>query len=151
MKGIKEKDTTLTDLEIIKKLGKFNLDPCGFSGWDTAKVVNVLPSDGLNIEWKGRVWLNPPYSNTKEWLDRLSLHGNGVALVLASVETRWFQECVFNKASSILFMKGRPFFFKKDGVTKVKLMRATCLVAYGDSNTQALMNSEIEGKLVVLT
>lgn len=134
----KEKDSTLTPLDLIEKLGKFDFDPCGYPGHKTAKNISCWPIDGLNIEWKGRVWLNPPYSDPKPWLEKLSEHKEGgIALVLASVETKWFQELVFNKASGILFMEGRPTFYRTD-FTKVKLMRPTVLVSYDNKSCSQL-------------
>lgn len=121
-------DTTLTPLGIIKELGDFELDPCAFKGHKTACKLVFLPKDGLSSKWKGRVWLNPPYSNPVPWLKKLVEHKNGIALVLASVETVWFHDLVWDK-------------------TEVQLMRPTCLVAYGKENVQAL--SKLKGKLLV--
>ena len=55
--------TWLTPLHIIEALGPFDLDPCAYPDWPTARTRLVLPTDGLAAEWKGRVWLNPPYSS----------------------------------------------------------------------------------------
>ncbi len=150
---MKEKDTTLTPLDLINKLGYFDLDPCGYLNHQTAGTLNVWPNDGLKLNWIGRIWLNPPYSNPAPWLEKLSNHNNGIALVLCSTETNWFQDFVFKTASSILFMKGRPKFLKvlEDGKFKqIGLMRATCLIGYGENNTEYLLNSNINGKLVYL-
>ena len=110
--SLENKDSTLTPLDLINSIGEFDYVPCGFCFHKTAKVVNSWPSDGLKTSWQGRVWLNPSYSNPVPWLDKLIAHGEGVALVLASVETKWFQHQVFGGAHSILFLKGRPKFFR---------------------------------------
>ena len=141
----KEKDTTLTPLWLIEALGNFDLDPCAYPNHKTANNLNVWPSDGLSIDWHGRVWCNPPYSKPKPWLERMANHNNGVALVLASTDTEWFHEAS-KSCSSILFMKGRPFFIRESDRVNVKLMRATLLIEWGNSNS--LEKSGIEGYLV---
>lgn len=139
-------DVTLTPLDTIRKLGVFDLDPCGFPGHHTADKIITLPDDGLSSEWNGRVWLNPPYSKPLPWLKKLSKHGNGIALVLASTDTAWFQDYIGPYASAILFIRGRPLFQRRDG-SAVKLMRASILVAYGENNADILSKSGISGWL----
>ena len=57
-------DEWYTPKEIIDALGEFDLDLCAPANplWQTAKVMYNKNVDGLKQEWKGRVWLNPPYS-----------------------------------------------------------------------------------------
>ena len=57
-------DEWYTPKEIIDALGEFDLDPCAPVNplWQTAKVMYNKNADGLKQDWKGRVWLNPPYS-----------------------------------------------------------------------------------------
>lgn len=138
------KDTTLTPLWLVERLGVFDLDPCAFAGHATAKRLIVLPQDGLSAAWDGRVWLNPPYSEPDHWLERLARHGNGIALVLSSTDTRWFHDFIAAFASAVLFIKGRPQFLRDDK-TEVGLMRATMLAAFGDENAVALFQSGIDG------
>lgn len=138
----KEKDTTLTPMEIINKLGPFDLDPCAYPNHITANYLNIWPSNGLQIHWFGKVWCNPPYSNPGPWLEKLAAHGNGIALVLASTDTKWFQDAA-KTCDYILFMCGRPKFLKTDG-SKVQLMRATCLIGWGDAGSK-IINCGIEG------
>lgn len=57
-------DEWYTPKEIIDALGKFDLDPCAPINplWKTATQMYNKNDDGLIQQWKGRVWLNPPYS-----------------------------------------------------------------------------------------
>ena len=143
------KDTTLTPLWMIKKLGVFDLDPCGFEGHATANELFILPKDGLKEEWLGRVCLNPPYSDPKPFLEKMVGHNNGIALVLAFVETYWFHKYIWEKASAVFFQKGRPKYLRADG-TEVQLMRPTVLVAYGKENADILRKIDLEGKYIRL-
>lgn len=136
-------DTTLTPLALLSRLGTFDFDPCAFPGHQTAKNLVCWPEDGLQKNWEGRVWLNPPYSEPAPWLDRLLKHGNGIALVLASTDTKWFHDYVA-KATGLLFIRGRPLFLRND-FTEVGLMRASVFVAYGNDNAKSLALSGISG------
>lgn len=135
--SLNDKNITLTPISLIEKLGKFDLDPCGLTWHKTAKKIISLPDDGLSIDWVGRVWLNPPYSNPKPFIKKLSEHGNGIALVLNSTDTEWFQEYGLKKANSVYFLKGRPKFTRMD-MTPVSIMRGVVLFAYGNYNSEML-------------
>ena len=63
-KSANSTDEWYTPKEIIDALGEFDLDPCApvAPPYKTANVMYNKNDDGLKQEWKGRVWLNPPYS-----------------------------------------------------------------------------------------
>ena len=145
--------TWLTPPEIIAALGRFDLDPCAAPEprpWPTADRHITLPANGLNIEWQGRVWCNPPFGrHTEAWLARMADHGNGIALAFARTETAMFQRYVWPRADAVMFLAKRPHFCRPDG------SRATgnsggpiCLIAYGWNNVAALMESGLEGAVV---
>lgn len=145
----------LTPLSIIDPLGRFDLDPCGAPGHDTADRVYLLENgdDGLRDPWEGRVWLNPPYgSEAVKWLRRLADHdGGGIALIFARTDTAAFHEVVWGRASAILFMRGRLTFMRPDGTApKANAGAPSCLVAYGDNEVSVLSASGIPGHLVDL-
>ncbi|MEE8598280.1 MAG: DNA N-6-adenine-methyltransferase [Dehalococcoidales bacterium] len=149
-------DTWLTPVAIIGQLGSFDLDPCAAISqpWATAKKHYTITDDGLAQEWKGRVWLNPPYSREAViWLRRLSQHGNGIALMFARTETKWFWETVWESstASAIMFLRNRLYFYKANGNrAKANAGAPSVLVAYGYSNAKVLENSLIDGYFVSL-
>lgn len=146
---MKQKDITLTPLDLIKGIGEFDLDPCGFKGHKTAKRIYLLPKeDGLKKEWFGKVWLNPPYSETIKWIKKMAKYNNGVACVLASTETDWFQEYILKKANAIFFLKSRPKFLNKD-FKIVNLMRGIVLVSYGNC-INMLKKCNLDGVFVKL-
>jgi hypothetical protein len=144
-------DEWLTPPEIIKSLGDFDLDPCSPINrpWDTAKHHFTIEDDGLSKEWQGRIWMNPPYgSNTGKWLEKLSNHGNGIALIFARTETEMFHKFVWNKADALLFFSGRLYFHYVDGTrAKSNAGGPSVLIAYGRNNVDSLYNCGIIGKI----
>lgn len=145
-------DVWLTPPEIVNALGVFDLDPCHIESrpWDTAARHLTESDDGLSSLWTGRVWLNPPYGpETGKWLDRLAIHGDGIALVFARTETAMFHEHVWGRADAILFLEGRLHFHHADGARAVANAGGpSCLVAYGVNNVVSLRQSGIRGRLV---
>ena len=143
----------LTPPELIKSLGPFDLDPCSPINrpWDTAKKHYTIEDDGLSKEWEGRVWLNPPYGReTFKWIDKLALHGNGIALIFARTETIGFHEHIWTWADAIFFFKGRLKFYHVDGTQGGTANAPSCLVAYGEDNVEALRNCGLSGKFISL-
>lgn len=138
-------DEWLTPPEIIKSLGVFDLDPCApvVRPWNTATHHYSVRDDGLNQDWLGRVWLNPPFGREAvKWLRKMVAHGNGIALIPARTETAMFYETVWGAADAILFMQGRPHFHYVDGTRAPANSGAPiCLVAYGVANVVALAAS----------
>ena len=149
-----ETDTWLTPPHIIKAVGEFDLDPATpiDMPWRTATIMYNVNDDGYSKEWCGRVFMNPPYGpETKRWIAKLAAHGNGIALIFARTETAYFQEHVWGKADSILFMRNRIRFYDITGKESTNNAGApSVLVAYGANNTTALENSGIPGALVYL-
>ena len=145
----------LTPPEIIRALGRFDLDPCAprRRPWPTARCHYTVAEDGLRQAWFGRVWLNPPYGRqTARWLARLAQHGNGVALIFARTETRMYFQYIWPVAQAVLFLRGRLTFYNADGSKPGNSGGApSCLVAYGWDNVAALAASGLDGKLVLLS
>jgi hypothetical protein len=143
------KDEWLTPPEIIRALGRFDLDPCAPADdrrpWDTAAKHYSADQDGLAQEWQGRVWCNPPFGREAvKWLRRMARHGNGVALIPARTETAMFYECVWGIADAVCFLKGRPHFHHVTGERAAFNSGAPiCLVAYGPQNAAALRASRL--------
>lgn len=148
-------DVWLTPPEIVETLGPFDLDPCAAPEprpWDTAAHHIALPEDGLAAEWSGRVWLNPPYSSEAvKWLRKMADHNNGTALVFARTETSWFVETIWKAATAVLFIEGRLYFHRPNGVrAEANAGAPSCLVAYGHRDARILAMSGIKGGFVRL-
>jgi len=148
-------DVWLTPPEIIKELGPFDLDPCAAPAprpWDTAKVHYDITQgqDGLALPWFGFVWLNPPYGQEGwAWLDKLSRHGNGIALMFARTETSGFVSEVWSKADALLFLFGRLYFYHPDGSrARGNSGGPSVLIAYGEEAKERLSRCRMDGAFV---
>ena len=147
-------DEWLTPPHVLNALGKFNLDPCApaLRPWEMAEQHYTVHDNGLQQPWHGRVWLNPPYGlEAAQWLARLAAHGCGTALVFARTETEMFFENVWNKASALLFLKGRLHFHYVDGARAAANGGApSVLIAYGEQDAEILRSSLLSGAFVHL-
>lgn len=134
----------------------FNLDPCSPGAeivpWIPASHHYTVEDDGLIKKWSGNVWMNPPYgSDTPKWMNRLSKHNNGIALVFARTDTRWFHTYI-PKADATCFIKGRVQFVQATEAQKYfqgnykpqgGCGAASMLVAFGQENVEALIRSKL--------
>ena len=91
--------------------------------------------DGLVQEWRGRVWMNPPFSRPSPWVDKFMKHGNGIALV-PFAKSKWCQT-LFEKADAVLFL---PANLKFD---QGSIPMPVGLWAIGQQNVDALRDSGI--------
>ena len=149
----------LTPPDILERLGPFDLDPCASTsqverGELHARVMVCPPADGLrDVEWSGRVWLNPPYGPEQvEFMRRLAEHDHGTALVASRTEVeRWFVPFVWEAATAVLFPYGRLYYYRPDG-TKASgnAGHGSCFAAYGHEDAAKLLSSGIRGKFLML-
>ena len=149
------KDEWLTPPELIHAIGPFDLDPCSPKNkpWPTALEHYTIDDDGLTKDWNGLVFCNPPYgSQTGVWLKKCANHNNCIALTFARTETKMFHDCVWNKAKSIFFFKGRLSFYHVSGIKGGTAGAPSVLISYGDYAHERLVSAskKLNGKLVCL-
>lgn len=153
--GSQQRETRwLTPRYLVDALGEFDLDPAGAPGHELAKRTYLLENgdDGIRDPWYGRIFLNPPYGPAAAPFQRkMADHGQGTMLIFARTETKLFFETVWERASAVLFLRGRISFLDSDGVqAKANAGAPSCLVAYGRGDTLALAGSELPGHFVRL-
>ena len=139
---------------IFDEMGlQFDLDPCQPKykiSWIPATQHYWEEIDGLSQPWNGLVWCNPPYGKyTGSWLKRMSEHKNGIALVFARTDCRWYHDYV-TTADAILFLKGRIKFVDGLGMTGGGGAGAgSMLIAWGETAKTSLANMKKFGHLII--
>ena len=88
----------------------FTLDVCANDDNAKCKAYFTKNDDGLNKDWHGICWMNPPYGREiKQWMQKAyneSLRGvTVVCLVPARTDTVWWHE--YAMKGNIEFIKGR--------------------------------------------
>jgi len=136
------KDDYYTPPWVFEGLGlTFDLDVCAPSGgvpWIPAVKSLTIIEDGLVTPWKGKVWMNPPFSNSKPWIMKFIEHGNGLCLVPAS-NGRWWID-LWQKADAILALPPGMKFVTGGGLAE-GISRPVFLAAMGAENVSALKSS----------
>lgn len=105
--------------------GGIDLDPASnAAAQQTVKAVTYFSQedDGLSKEWRGRVWLNPPYAQPLigQFVEKLKAEYEAGRLVEAVMlthnytDTAWFHSAQA-AASAICFTRGRIRFVRHDG------------------------------------
>lgn len=145
-------DEWYTPPYIIEALGEFDLDPCAAHGWRTAKEHLYKEDNGLDEEWCGRVWLNPPYSRklVAPFIEKMARHGNGIALIFNRMDIALWHETIFPTADSMLILRGRLKFYRPDGSQGDSAGCGSVLLAWGEGNSRALQNCGLPGVFVKL-
>ncbi len=143
----------LTPPELVKSLGEFDLDPCTPLNppFVHANLNYNIKDDGLSKEWLGRIYMNPPYGKGMEkWIEKLKIHGNGIALIFARTETKCFFNHIWDDADAVLFVKGRIKFYNLEGKQMGTPGAPSIFIAYGKFNAMALEKSGIAGRFIKL-
>jgi site-specific DNA-methyltransferase (adenine-specific) len=127
--GSKQTDHWQTPPDFLDMLdGEFHFthDPC----------PRYPIEDGLLVDWGRRVFVNPPYSGVKVWLQKAHKEiqkGSEVIVFLtfSNTDTDWFHRYCYGRYPycevEIRFVKGRLKFISDDGV-KNSAMRPSMLV-----------------------
>ena len=137
-------DNYYTPPWVFNALGlQFDLDVASPSialPWIPAKKRFTILDDGLAQDWGGgKVWMNPPYSNPKPWINKFIQNHNGVALVPTSTGA-WMLTLWESDAKWLCLP---PMHFVQSNLIEAKgAMPIRCwLVALGEDNVSALKSS----------
>ena len=101
---------------IADAIGGFDTDPAsGCESEAIAPTRYTKEDDGLQQEWHGNVWLNPPFSMKLQFYRKaVNEYERGNADVVVAVSpsdtsTQWFQQW-FSTADMLCFLEGRDWY-----------------------------------------
>ena len=130
-------------LDLARKvMGEIDLDPASCAkANDRVKAIKFYSqeNDGLQNEWGGKVWMNPPYKANLigKFANKLAESYesktvlSAIVLVNNATETKWFRTLV-NKASAVCFPYGRVRFLDPEGNLGAPL-QGQAILYFGDS------------------
>lgn len=106
-------------------LGEIDLDPASHAiaqAWIGARAFFTAADDGLSREWRGRVWLNPPYARStmepfiEKALAEIEARRVDQAIVLTHnyTDTSWFHKAA-RGAQALCLLQGRVHFLAPSG------------------------------------
>jgi len=127
-------------------MGAIDLDPASCETaqeWIWATQFYTREDDGLQHEWEGRIWLNPPYSKTNgksnqgTWSQKLideyrsGRVSEAILLVKAALGYKWFEDfwCDF----PVCFARERLSFIKADGSSDGQSKQGTAFFYFGEN------------------
>ena len=137
------KDEQYTPKWLFDRMGtQFHLDvaaPKGGAVNVPADKYYTVEDDGLAQDWARLVWMNPPYSKAKPWVNKFIEHGNGIALLPFS-KAHWMME-LWSKCSAI-----SPVYDVKFELPNNKtqgIFMPVALFAMGEQARQIVINANI--------
>lgn len=116
-------------------------------------AVEFITSDSLEKNWKGFVWMNPPFgkrNSISNWLQRIHIHGNGIALTADRTSAPWWQNAAI-QCDAVLFVNGKIPFIRPDGSIADQPSNGTTLFGYGHRGVEALLQAQRNGLGIVKT
>jgi hypothetical protein len=142
-------DEWYTPRHVFDALGcEFDLDVAApMFGPRHVPAKHWLAVDGLRANWRGFVWMNPPFGGRNAlsvWLDRFFTHGNGIALTPDRTSAPWWQDAA-RKADAILLTRGKIKFERPDGSIGGSPGSGVTLWAAGEKAQTALSRAQDHG------
>ena len=143
-------DTWITPPWIIDKIGRSDLDPCGYliNGSpivETAHYYFTENTNGLIQDWSKfkTVFVNFPYSDSFNWMKKCSEEANKgceiIVLCFARTETKCWQQNVKN-CTGINLINKRIKFLTADGIEKGNGNCPSVLIAWGENAFNRIKN-----------
>jgi len=130
-------------LELARNImGSIDTDPasCELANRTVkAKTFFSIEDDGLQKQWYGNVWLNPPYANSlvgsfcEKLIDEIKAGRVKQAMLLVNnaTETKWFQSSA-KTADAICFLRGRVKYISPNGKNNSPL-QGQAIIYFGEN------------------
>ena len=131
-------------------LGVIDLDPASSEFANKIVKANKIytkEDDGISKDWKGNVWLNPPYSMPEiaDFCDKVAFEYNNGNIKQAcvitnnSTDTRWFH-LLLDNCQSICILQGREKFYCQDENVTLAARQGQVIFYFGN-NKESFKNA----------
>jgi len=139
---MKKNDTLQTPAWVYEALGRIDLDPCAGIETNIGAVNWALErgENGLEREWLGFVYCNPPFSQKEKWAARMIEHGTGILILPERGSAPWFGPLAV--AAGGYWVMGKKINFV-GGPSSNNL--GSVLFPFGDEARERLLNSGLPG------
>jgi len=103
-----------------------------------ATTYKTKDDSGLDVDWHGNVWMNPPYAQplimqfSEKVVEQLPNIKQAIVLVNNGTETKWFQLMAKN-ASAICLISSRVKFIDPDGNASGAPLQGQIILYFGDN------------------
>lgn len=149
LEAIGATDEWYTPRNVFDALGEaFDLDVSApYGGPRHVPCADWLDSFGLERDWHGFVWMNPPFGGRNglaPWLDKFFTHGSGIALTPDRTSAPWWQDAAAS-ADAILLTRGKVKFERPDGSIGKSPGSGVTLWAAGGRADAALCRASFAG------
>jgi len=139
-------------------LGQFDLDPASCAlAQETVQASHffTVEDDGLEQDWRGAVWLNPPYAGkliaafARKMLDQIECGNVTAAIMLtnAYTETSWFHDLT-HASDALCFTRGRIKFESPHG-EKCAPTNGQCFFYFGKEGDRFIIEFNDVGVVLV--
>lgn len=143
--SLRKNDCLKTPEWVYNELGMIDLDPC--AGLDTQigkENYRVEEgSNGLNLDWKGFVYCNPPFSQKEQWAEKMINHGNGILILPERGSAPWFGPLA--EAAGAYWVMGKKINFV-GGPSSNNL--GSVLFLFGEDARKRILASDLPGHYV---
>lgn len=141
-------------------MGSIDLDPASSEIANKviqASIFYTIDDDGLSQNWKGNIWLNPPYSQPliQQFCELLSNQfdnkqiNQACVLVNNATETVFFQR-MMESASAICFPSGRVKFIDSSGKASGAPLQGQAILYFGSNTHQFVEKFSQFGGVVLI-
>ena len=113
--------------KLEEKFGKFDYDPCPLNSDDKTSLFK---------NWKGNVFINPPYSNVKEFLNKALIEikrkncKQAIFLIIPRTSTKYWRDYVIKYSDEVYFFDRRLKF----GKSKSSAPFPSCVIKFTNLN-----------------
>lgn len=144
---MKKNDYLQTPVRIWKPLGPFDLDPCAGESTEIGRVnwCDSRGENGLERNWFGQVFVNPPFSQKQLWIEKMVEHGKGVLILPERGSAPWFGPLAISAGR--YFVMGKKISFV-GGSSSNNV--GSCIFPFGKKAIKKVLESGLPGHFVTV-